>query len=74
MKHQLRTVIISLIVGLAIGFALGTNYGRGKPLLSNPFAHETLGEQLKRVGGETLEKSGEALKKSGEELQDKLKK
>ncbi len=74
MGRQMKTTVLTLIVGLAIGFALGVNYGRGKPLLSNPFAHESLEEQLKRVGGETLEKGGKALEKSGQELKDKLSK
>ncbi len=72
MTAHLRTILVSLVVGLAIGFALGVNYGRGKPLLSNPFAHDSIEEQLKRVGGETLEKGGKALERSGQELQKKL--
>jgi hypothetical protein len=70
MKH-FKIVLISLIVGLAIGLALGVNIGRDKPLLSNPFEHESLEQKLKRLGGETLEKSGKALEKGGQELQNK---
>ena len=38
------------------------------------FYKETLGEKMKRVSGETLEKSGRALEKTGQELQDKFNK
>lgn len=69
---RLKIVLVSLIVGLAIGFALGTNYGREKPLLSNPFARESLDQKLKRLGGETLEKSGKVIEKTGQSLQKKL--
>ncbi len=74
MKKQLKTIVAGFVVGLAIGLALGVNIGRDKPLLSNPFAHETLEQRLKRLGGETLEKGGKALEKSGQELQNKLSK
>jgi hypothetical protein len=69
---RLKIILVSLIVGLAIGFALGTNYGREKPLLSNPFQHESLDQKLKRLGGETLEKGGKAIEKTGQSLQKKL--
>ncbi len=70
---QFRMILVGLVVGLAIGLALGVNIGRGKPLLSNPFAPETLGEKAKRIGGETLEQGGKALEHAGESMQDKLK-
>lgn len=70
---QLKTVLISAAIGLAIGLALGVNIGRDKPLLSNPFAQESLAERIKRLSGETLEEGGKALEKSGKSLQDKLK-
>ncbi len=71
---QSKTIVISLAIGLAIGFGLGFNYGRDKPLLSNPFEHESLADRIKRLSGETLEKGGKVLEKTGESLQDKLKK
>ncbi len=71
---QVRTVLISLAIGLAIGLALGFNMGRDKPLLSNPFEHESIADRIKRLSGETLEQGGKALEKTGESLQDKLKK
>jgi len=68
---QFKIILISLVIGLLIGMALGVNIGREKPLLSNPFAKESLADQVKRLGNETLEKSGKALEKTGQALQGK---
>jgi hypothetical protein len=70
---QFKTILISLLVGLLVGLALGVNIGRDKPLLSNPFAQESLAERIKRLSGETLEHGGKALENTGQALQDKLK-
>lgn len=75
MMKNLKIVLIGVVIGLAIGLWLGVNMGREMPLLSNPFSyHESINDKLKRLGGETLEKSGKALEKTGQELQDKLSK
>ena len=72
---NLKILFFGAVIGVAIGLWLGVNMGREMPLLSNPFAyHESLPEKLKRVSGETLEKSGRAIEKTGQELQDKLSK
>ncbi len=68
-----KIILISLIIGVLIGMALGVNIGRGKPVLSNPFAKESLVEKAKQLGNETLEQSGTALEKTGQALQDKAK-
>lgn len=70
---QLKTILLGLVIGLLIGMALGVNIGRGKPLLSNPFAKESLAERVKQLGSETLEESGKALEKTGQALQNKAK-
>jgi hypothetical protein len=67
-----KIVLFSLTAGVLLGMALGVNIGREKPLLSNPFDKNTLGQQVKRIGGETLEQGGKVLEKTGKELQDKL--
>ena len=68
----LKLIVLGAVIGVAIGMWLGVNLGREMPLTSNPFYKESLNEKLKRLGGETLEKSGRALEKTGQELQDKL--
>jgi len=72
---NIKIILFGMIIGVAIGLWLGVNIGRQMPLHSNPFAyHESLGEKVKRLSGETLEKGGRALEKTGQELQDKLSK
>ncbi|MBI5891512.1 MAG: hypothetical protein HZB47_12730 [Nitrosomonadales bacterium] len=73
MTKQLKTIFICLVIGILIGMALGVNIGRNKPLLSNPFAKESLVDRAKALGNETLEQSGKALEKTGQALQDKAK-
>ncbi len=68
---QAKWVVLSLLVGVLIGMALGVNIGRDKPLLSNPFAQETLADQMQRLGSETLHQGGKALEKTGQALQGK---
>jgi len=71
----LKLILLGLVIGIAIGLWLGVNIGREEPVLSNPFSHhESVAEKLKRVGGETLEKSGRAIEQTGKELQDKISK
>jgi antitoxin component of MazEF toxin-antitoxin module len=60
---QIKVILTSLVIGVLIGTAVGVNIGRGKPLLSNPFAKESLVERAKQLGNETLEQSGKALEK-----------
>ncbi len=68
---QFKVVLISFVIGVLIGMALGVNIGRERPLLSNPFARESLVDRAKQLGSETLEKSGKALEKTGQALQGK---
>lgn len=70
---NLKLILIGVVIGLLIGMALGVNIGRNKPLLSNPFAKESLVDKAKQIGNETLEKSGKALENAGQALQDKAK-
>jgi hypothetical protein len=70
---QLKVILFGVVIGLLLGLALGVNIGRNKPLLSNPFAKESLVDKAKQIGNETLEKSGKALENAGQALQDKAK-
>jgi len=69
-----RILLLGVVIGLLLGLWFGVNIGREMPLLSNPFHTESVADKLKRLSGETLEKSGRALEKTGQELQDKLNK
>lgn len=66
-----KWMLLGLLIGVLAGLALGVNIGRNKPLLSNPFAQESLADQVKRLGNETLQQSGKALEKTGQALQGK---
>lgn len=70
---NMKLIMIGVVIGLLIGLALGVNIGRNKPLLSNPFAKESLVDKAKQLGNETLEQSGKALENAGQALQDKAK-
>jgi hypothetical protein len=70
---QLKMMLVGLVIGVLIGMALGVNIGRERPLLSNPFAKESLIDRARQLGSETLEKSGKALEKTGQAIQDKAK-
>jgi hypothetical protein len=70
MKKTLKHIIVGFVVGIIIGMWFGINIGKGKSLLSNPFAGSGLREQLKQTSGEVLEKSGKVLEKSGKALQE----
>ena len=70
---QIKIILVSLAIGMLVGMALGVNIGRENPLLSNPFAKESLTDRVKQLGSETLEQSGKALEKTGQALQDKTK-
>ncbi len=71
---QFKVVLVSLLVGIAIGMWFGVNIGRDEPFYANPFKPRSLAHDIKKMGGEALEKSGEAIEKTGKALQDQLKK
>jgi hypothetical protein len=68
---KFQWILLSFLIGMLIGLALGVNIGRNKPLISNPFAQDSLADQVKRLGNETLQESGKALEKTGQALQGK---
>lgn len=47
MATRLKSFLVGLVLGAVIAFLLGMNYGKGAPLLSNPFAHRSLADTLK---------------------------
>ena len=69
---KLRLLLIGFIVGVIIGMGLGVNIGKGKPLLSNPFAGVRLEKKIKKTSGQVLEKGGKILEDSGKALKKKI--
>ena len=68
----IKYLILGILVGGALGFSAGMNMGKGKPLLSNPFAQKQLTGTLKDTGSELMRKSGEAIEDTGRAIKDKF--
>lgn len=61
----MKKLLIGLVVGAVIAFHLGINFGRNKPLLSNPYEREVV-EQVKEKAGEAVETTREAIHEATE--------
>jgi hypothetical protein len=46
MKVKAKLFILGLVLGICAAFPIGFNFGRGEPVLSNPFAKAGLREQV----------------------------
>lgn len=69
----MKKLFIGLIVGLVVGFPLGINFGKDKPLLSNPFAAKPdLTERVKERTGEALQSTKEAIHDATKPAREKL--
>lgn len=70
----MKKFFIGLVVGLVVAFPLGINFGKDKPLLSNPFAAKPdLAERVKERTGEAIESTKEAIHDATKPVQEKLK-
>lgn len=49
MGEKLRSFIFGLIIGGIFAFPLGMNFGRGEPLLTNPFSDRSISSRMKRA-------------------------
>jgi hypothetical protein len=61
MAARLKSFVVGLIIGGVVAFLLGMNYGRGAPLLSNPFAKRDISGTIKEKAGEIAEGAREKL-------------
>ena len=69
----MKKFFIGLIVGLIVAFPLGINFGKDKPLLSNPFAAKPdLAERVKERTGEAIESTKEAIHDATKPVQEKM--
>ena len=66
----LKYLILGMILGGALGFGAGMNLGKGKPLLSNPFAEYTFSDKIKDSSNRILRKGGEAIEDTGKAIKD----
>ena len=66
MTARLKSFFVGLVIGGLIAFFLGMNFGRGAPLLSNPFAQRDLAGTIKGKAGEIAEGAREKIHKATE--------
>lgn len=71
----MKKFFIGLALGLIVAFPLGINFGKDKPLLSNPFAAKPdITEKVKERTGEMLKETKEAIHDATKPMKDKLEK
>lgn len=71
----MKKFLIGFVIGLIIAFPLGINFGKDKPLLSNPFAAKPdLTERVKERTGELLKDTKEAIHEATKPVKEKLEK
>lgn len=56
----MKKFVIGLLVGALIAFHLGINFGRHKPLLSNPYSEDVF-DQVKAKAEEAVENTKEVI-------------
>ena len=61
---KLKLLLIGIVVGVLFGLWFGVNIGKGKPILSNPFADQELQQKAKDTASEAIEDTRRALRKS----------
>lgn len=61
----MKRFLVGLVLGALVAFHLGINFGRNKPLLSNPYETQVV-EQVKERAGEAVESTREAIHEATE--------
>ncbi len=58
----MKKIVIGVILGALVAFPLGFNFGRGVPILTNPFARRSdLSGQVKEKAAEVVQSTKEAI-------------
>jgi len=52
---SIKYALLGLVIGLLVGIGLGMNIGKGRPLLSNPFADDPVTERAKTAADKAKE-------------------
>jgi hypothetical protein len=61
---KLKILLTGVFIGLLLGLWFGINFGREKPIYSNPFADEVIKQKAKETTSEAIEDTKRALRKS----------
>ena len=61
----MKKFLIGFVIGALIAFHLGINFGRHRPILSNPYADDVV-EQVKEKAGAAIESTKEAIHEATE--------
>lgn len=71
----MKKFFIGLAIGLIVAFPLGINFGKDKPLISNPFtAKPDIAERVKERTGELLKDTKEVIHDATKPVKEKLEK
>lgn len=62
----MKKFLIGFVVGALIAFHFGINFGRHRPILSNPYADDVMVEQVKEHAGQAIETTKEAIHEATE--------
>lgn len=62
----MKKYLIGFVVGVLIAFHLGINFGRHKPILSNPYASDDVVESVKERAGKVIESTKESIHEATE--------
>jgi hypothetical protein len=74
-EDVMKKFFYGLIVGAIIAFPLGINFGKDKPLLSNPLAAKpNLPEKVKEKAEEAIQGTKEAIHEATKPVKENLKK
>ena len=61
----MRKFVAGLVIGAAVAFHLGINFGRDRPLLSNPYEKDVV-QRVKQEAGKAVDQTREAIHQATE--------
>jgi len=61
---RIKYLLVGTLLGLLFGAWFGINYGRGKPVYSNPFAEKSVREKAQDTASDLFNETRKALRDS----------
>ena len=62
--QKIKFLIVGAVLGLLFGLWFGVNYGRGKPIYSNPFAEKSMRVKARDTATDLFDETKKALRDS----------